>query len=230
MPTNRYRWEATSLEGFIQQIAVAYVARRYFFYVSGKVPHRLNVAEHDQRMLQKFEVARSKWSRYRRTKRTGPDGRPLANVQYIRYRDFWVLLATSGYHRFFQEHQQPGLDGIKTIGQYKDARETAIVFGGYSIRHKGRTSVRMSRHAYRELKQHFLNLATASRSTQRLEREFRRSPFEPYGGVTLQMFAVLRAVNRARKRAGLTRVPNDCVRVRRKAVKPFEKRIYRLAA
>ena len=91
-----YKWEATTLEGFVQQLAVAYIARRYFFYVSGRVPQRFSAPEHDQRMLQKFDVARSKWSRYRRTKRTGPDGRPLANVQYLRYRDFWVLLATAG--------------------------------------------------------------------------------------------------------------------------------------
>ena len=60
-----YKWEATTLEGFIQQLAVAYVARRYFFYVSGLVPPRLSWEEQDQRLLAKFDVARSKWSRYR---------------------------------------------------------------------------------------------------------------------------------------------------------------------
>jgi hypothetical protein len=227
---SNYKWEATSLEGFVQQLAVAYIARRYFFYVSGRVPQRLLPSEHDRRMLQKFDVARSKWSRYRRTKRVGPDGRPLANVQYLRYRDFWVLLATSGYHCFFQEHGQVNADGITQLAQYKDVRETPILFGGYSLGHNGKASVRISRPAYRELKGHFLKLATAHRSTERLEREFQRSPFEPYGGVTRQMFAVLRAVNRARKTAGLTTVPNHCVRVKRRAIKPFSERVYRLAA
>ena len=225
-----YKWEATTLEGFVQQLAVAYIARRYFFYVSGRVPERLSKPEHDRRLLQKFDVARSKWSRYRRTKRVGPDGRPLANVQYLRYRDFWVLLATSGYHRFFQEHSQPDSGGIATIRQYKDVRETPIQFGGYSLGHNGKASVRISRPAYRELKAHFLQLATVHRSTERLEREFSRSPFEPYGGVTRQMFAVLRAVNKVRNTAGLIPVPNHCVRVKRRAVKPFSEKIYRLAA
>ena len=67
------------------------------------------------------------------------------------------------------------------------------------IGHNGKASVRISRPAYRELKGHFLKLATAHRSTARLECEFQRSPFEPYGGVTRQMFAVLRAVNQAEK-------------------------------
>lgn len=227
---SNYKWEATTLEGFVQQLAVAYIARRYFFYVSGRVPQRLIASEHDQRMLQKFDVARSKWSRYRRTKRVGPDGRPLANVQYLRYRDFWVLLATSGYHRFYQEHSESSAEGITMIRQYKDVRETPIQFGGYSLGHNGKASVRISRPAYRELKGYYLTLATAHRSTDRLEREFQRSPFEPYGGVTRQMFAVLRAVNRARKTAGLLPVPSDCVRVKRNALKPFETKIYRLAA
>src|SRR5262245_28604079 len=95
-----YRWEATTLEGFVQQLAVAYVARGYFFYVTGHVSSRRTAAEHDGRLLSKFDVARSKWSRYRRRRRVGAGGRPLASVQYLRYGKFWVLLATSGEHRF----------------------------------------------------------------------------------------------------------------------------------
>ena len=49
-----------------------------------------------------------------------------------------------------------------------------------------------------------------------------RAPFEPYGGVTRQMFAILRAVNRVRKTAGLSMVPRDCIRVRRQVVRPFD--------
>ena len=93
--SSKYKWEATTLEGFVQQLAVGYVARRYFFYVTGSVPQRLDAGEHDCRMLAKFEVARSKWSRYRRRQRSGPDGKRLANVHYLRYRNFWVLLASA---------------------------------------------------------------------------------------------------------------------------------------
>ena len=214
----------------MQQLAVGYVARRYFFYVSGRVPGRLTTEQHDQRILDKFDVARSKWSRYRRTKRNGPNGRPLANVQYLRYRDFWVLLATAGFHCFFQEHERVGEDGISRLRQYYDVRETPILYGGYSISHNGKASVRISRRAYQNLKNHFLDAATSSRSVAALEREFQCSPFEAYGGVTRQMFAILRAVNKVRKTAGLPPVPNNCVRVKRRSLKPFEARIYQLAA
>jgi hypothetical protein len=217
----KYKWEATSLEGFIQQLAVAYVARRYFFYVSGRVPKRLTVDVHDHRLLSKYEVARSKWSRYRRRKQNGARGRPLANVQYIRYRHFWVLLATPGCHRFFDEH---GLqyDGPNGRPQFRDVREVPICYGGYSIGWKERVSVRLSKTAYRDLKDHFLGLALSSPSTRQLEEEFQSFPFEPYGGVFRQTLSIHRAVNRSRKIAGLPRVPRECLRYRRRLVKPFE--------
>ena len=34
-----YRCEAASVEGFIQQLAVSYVAKGYWFYVTGRIPH-----------------------------------------------------------------------------------------------------------------------------------------------------------------------------------------------
>jgi hypothetical protein len=218
---NRYKWEARSLEGFIQQLAVAYIARGYFFYVSGCVPKRIPAAEHDQRMLAKFDVAKSKWSRYRRRKQRGSDGRPLANVQYLRHGDFWVLLCTSGHHRFFTEHCKFDIEQRLSTRQYLDARELPITYGGYSVSWRGRATVRISPHAYRELKTHFLQIA-AKESKNSLEREFSRAPFEPYCGVTRQMFAILRAVNRVRKTAGLPLVPRLCIRVKRQVVKPFD--------
>ncbi len=218
--TGRYRWEATTLEGFVQQLAVAYIARGYFFYVNGLVPERISAAEHDERLITKFDVAHSKWSRYRRKLRTGSSGRRLANVQYLRYRNFWVLLATAGEHRFYHEHQKPHAKPWLVERQYLDVREVPIAFGGYSVAWRDGVSVRISPSAYRELKAYFLHLAVTE-SKNSLEREFRRAPFEPYGGVTRQMFAILRAVNRVRRTAGLPLVPRASIRVKRQVVKPF---------
>ena len=217
----KYKWEATTLEGFIQQLAVAYVARGYVFYVTGRVPQRISAAEHDQRMIAKFDVAKSKWSRYRRKLRTGPDGRPLANVQYLRHGDFWVLVSTAGHHRFFTEHHKPNDAQQQLKRQYYDVREKPIMYGGYSVSWRDQATIRISPHAYSLLKDHFLHLAVKETKNS-LEWEFSRAPFEPYGGVTRQMFAILRAVNRVRRTAGLPLVPRACVRVKRQVVKPFD--------
>ena len=215
-----YKWNATTLEGFIQQLAVAYVARKYFFYVTGQVPKRLNAAEHDQRMLAKFDVARSKWSRYRRRKQCGPDGFPLANVQYLRYCNFWVLLATAGHHRFFDEHCR--VDGRGGGRLYFDVRERPISFGGYSIGWRGRVTVRISPQTYRELRTYFVERAMLGRSTESLERDFATFPLEAYAGVVRQVQAIHRAVNRVRRTAGLPLVPQASLRVKRRVVRPFE--------
>lgn len=224
--TLNYKWKATTLEGFIQQLAVAYVARGYYFYVTGSVPSRISADEHDRRMLSKFDIAMSKWSRYRRRRRTGPGGHQLASVQYLRHEDFWILLATHGEHRFFVEHAGV-IENLRVVKpQYRDIREQPVQYGGYSIASRKRTSVHISERAYRELKSHFVGIALGM-TRHSLEREFSRAPFEPYGGVTRQMFAILRAVNRVRKTAGLALLPRDCIRVRRQAVRPFNDSLVR---
>lgn len=214
-----YKCEATTLEGFIQQLAVAYVARNYFFYVTGHVPARLSASEHDERMLAKFGVARSKWSRYRRRQQRGPDGFPLANVQYLRFRDFWVLLSTAGHHRFFDEHRRADSQGGQ---QYRDVREQPICFGGYSVGWRRRVTVRIAVPAYRQLRTHFVERALLGYSTEELEHDFAAFPFETYAGVQRQVQAIYRAVNRVRRTAGLPIVPRDCLRVKRRVVRPFE--------
>ncbi len=158
-----YQHEATSLEGFIQQLAVGYVIRGYHYYVCGSVSKRLSPHQHDQSILGKFDVARSKWSRCRRRKQRGPDGRRLANCQYIRYRDFWVLLCEDGYHDFFDAQSRKDRFDNVTEELYADVREVAIKFGGYSVGYAGeRLSVRLSGLAYRELKRYYLSQARAS--------------------------------------------------------------------
>ena len=147
-------------------------------------------------------------------------GRQLANVQYLRFRNYWVLVATAGEHRFFEAHRTTGGERLLVEPQYRDVREMPITFGGYSVSWRERVSIRISPSAYRELKASFLQLATVE-AKNFIEREFRRSPFEPYGGVTRQMFAILRAVNRVRRTAGLPLVSRTSIRVRRRVVKPF---------
>jgi hypothetical protein len=142
-------------------------------------------------------------------------------VQYLRHGEFWVLLCTAGNHRFFTEHRKFDVAERLMTRQYRDVRETSITYGGYSVSWRGRTSVRISPRAYQELKAQFLHLAVTE-SKNSLEREFGRAPFEPYGGVTRQMLAILRAVNRVRRTAGLPLVPRLSVRVKRQVVRPFD--------
>jgi hypothetical protein len=206
MQTGRY--EATSVEGFVQQLAVSYVRNGYVFYVTGIVPAGKDPATVDRKLVAKYGADATKWARARR-KRAGH-----ANVQYLRHGSFFVILATPGEHPFFAEE----------AGTVRDCRRVPIKFGGYAVSFRnGRVSVRIEREQYALLKAYFLEQATR-RSADAIERMFRGLPFEPYAPVRGQLHGLLRAVNRARKRAGKPPVPWTCVRHRRRIVRPFEVR------
>ena len=206
----RYRWEATSIEGFVQQLAVSYISHGYFFYVSGVVPGRKDPAAVDRKLLEKYGVVMSKWARARR-KAAG-----LANVHYLRHGRFWVLVATRGQgHPFFEEEP------------FLDVRERPIKFASYAVsarrwEARGRyvAHVGIERGSYLELKAYLEGLAV-HRSRAALEGLFRRLPFEPYAPVRRQLVTLLNRVNARRKAAGFELLELGCLRLRRRIVRPF---------
>lgn len=200
-----YRYEATSIPGFIQQLAVGYVGRGYFFYVMGRVPEGKDPRCIDRKLTAKYGIAISKASRARR-KALG-----YANLQYIRYRDTFLLLATPGKHEFF----------VEEASQIRDAREIPIKLFGYAISYRaGHPHVRIEQQQYLELKSYFAEVAVR-RKKEALERGLRFLHFEPYAPVRSQLCAVLREINRRRKAAGFDPLPSSCLRTRRRIVKPF---------
>ena len=114
----QYRCEATSIEGFVQQLAVSYVANGYWFYVSGIIPEKKDPQAVDKKLIAKYGLAVSKYAKYRR-KAAGQ-----ANVQYLRFERLYVLIATHGQHRFFEEET------------FKDCREIPIKFASYAISYR----------------------------------------------------------------------------------------------
>ncbi len=202
-----YRCEATSLEGFVQQMATSYLTHGYYFYVTGYVPEGKDPRAVDAKLIERYEIGRSKWAVARR-KRAG-----WANIQYLRLRRFFVLLATHGVHEFFEEERS----------RIRDARHVALKVDGYqlSISH-GHARVSIERERYRELKSYFIEVATR-RAVRDLSSELTALPFEPYAPVRGQLLVILRALNRARGEAGLELVPRTCLRLRRRIVRPFER-------
>jgi hypothetical protein len=204
MERGGYRCEATTLEGFIQQLAVGYVSRGYVFYVCGRVPDRKEPDAVDRRLVAKYGIAISKWARARR-KRAGH-----ANLQYLRFERFFVLLATPGRHPFFEQEAK----------LLRDCREVPIKFGGYAVGSTGRLArVRIERGQYNLLKAYFRDLALR-RSGPTLERMIATLPFEPYAAVYRQLWGLVRAVNEIRRAAGYDPIAPELRRWRR-PVKPF---------
>lgn len=202
----QYRCEATSVEGFVQQVAVQYLRHGYWFYVAGSVPTGKDAHSVDRKLIAKYGITASSKERTRR-KRAG-----LANMHYIRHDRFFLLMATHGQHRFFEDE----------TGQICDARREPIKFAGYAISHRnGRVCVRIERTEYLQLKGWFVDLA-CRRSVAALTAEFRAIRFVPYAPVRQQLLSIWRTVTRSLKSAGHELVPIDSVPWRRKIVRPFE--------
>ncbi|MCC6393528.1 MAG: hypothetical protein IT167_23205 [Bryobacterales bacterium] len=202
----QYRCEATTVAGFVQQLAVAYVGHGYWFYVTGQIPEKKDPLLVDAKLIEKYGLGIGKATRARR-KAAG-----LANIQYLRFKHHFILLATAGRHSFFEEERE----------FIRDAREVPIKFGGYAISYRaGHPHVRIAERKYRELKA-YLSDVSIHRQKEWLEEQFRRLPFEPYAPVRSQLFGVLREVNRRRTLASFEQLPSSCIRVRRRVVRPFE--------
>ncbi len=201
-----YRCEATSVEGFVQQVAVSYLRNGYWFYVAGRVPEHKDPADVDRKLIEKYSINRTKWQRARR-KRSG-----LANMQYIRHGRFFLLLATSGKHHFFAEEAK----------RIRDARRAPIRFAGYSLSHRGgHPHVRIDRESYSSLKAYLLEQAV-KHSAETLQNALRKTRFAPFAPVRRQILNIRRAVNRVRTKAGLGEVPITAVRMRRMVMGVFD--------
>ena len=205
-----YRCVATSVQGFIQQVAVSYVMHGYVFYVSGVVPPGKDLEKVDRKLLELYDIQRSRAARSRR-KMCGQ-----ANVQYIRHERFFVLLATRGAHEFFAKEK------------FRDIRRQPLRYAGYSVSlrystftRKWHPSVRIDREEYLTLKARFEDLA-CRRSVDALGEEFRGIRFEPYAPVARQLFCILRSVNRRRTAGGFEAVSPWWLRLRRGVVRVFD--------
>ena len=213
----QYRCVASSPEGLVQQVAVSYLRHGYWFYVTGWIKRGKDPEQVDRKLIGKYEIAISE------RERTARKRRGLANLQYIRYRNWFLLLATEGHHPFKQEERN----------QIRDCRRVPIRFEGYSISYrrsgvtpkgggppKWHACVRIDPPTYKQLKAFFRDRA-CHRSVENLAADFARVPYARCAPVRRQLLTILRAVNEARTRMGYELVPYSALLLRRRVVMPF---------
>jgi hypothetical protein len=114
----------------------------------GQVPEGKDPRKVDEKLINRYQLDLSKWARARR-KRAG-----LANLQYLRFGRFFVLLATHGAHTFFEEEAMA----------IRDAWKTPIRFRGYAISYRnGHPHVRIEQEEYKRLNAYFLDWPRTAR-------------------------------------------------------------------
>src|SRR5262249_1163094 len=195
-------------------VAVSFVGHGYFFYVAGSIPEGKDPRAVDEKLVVRYGIDISKWARARR-KQAG-----IANLQYVRFWQFFLILSTHGRHQFFEDE----------ASCIRDVRRRPIRFAGYAIGFRGGHShVRIEPEVYKQLKAYFVDLAVR-RSVASLEKELAQIPFEPYAPVRRQLLCILRAVNGARKKAGFSPITKEVFRFKRRIYRPFEGRLEVAAA
>lgn len=212
-----YRCVASSPEGLVQQVAVCYLRHGYWWYVTGRIPKGKDRESVDRKLIAKYEIDQSDRQRAYRKQRG------LANMQYIRYADWFLLLVTDGQHPFKQQERNRILD----------CRRHPIKFEGYSISYrragvtptgggdpKWHACVRIDPLTYRQLKAFFLQRAYC-RSAENLASDFARVPYARFAPIRRQLLTILRLVNRSRSKMGYEQIPASALRLRREIQRPF---------
>lgn len=220
----KYQYEVTSLTGFLQRVATHLLPKGYFFFVQGMLPEGKSSSTLDAKLLAKYDVAKSEGAR-RWRKSQG-----LGNVQYVRFKNHWMLLATHGDHPI-REGEGNNL---------KDVRRAPIRIGDYALYvkrgnylkkessdktpkpdGKWRVRVLIARDPYRELCAYFLSIA-CHRRPEILAEELFSLHYEPYAPVRKQLLKLLRLINSKRQAAGYIKIPTTCLRLKREIVRAFE--------
>lgn len=201
-----YRCEATSVEGFIQQLAVSYITNGYWFYVTGEIPVHKDPRAVDAKLIARYGLDVSKWTRCRRRKNG------TASVQYLRHGHFFVLVATPGRHEFYAAE----------ANRIQDIRRVPLHYGSYAVgcrllADRWHAAVRLDADVFHRLKGKLTSMALTA-DAGRLEQAFRRLPAEPYAAVRRQLFELLRSVNRVRLTACLEPIPFSALRLNRRSV------------
>jgi len=213
----QYRAVATSVEGFVQQIACCYLRHGYWFYVTGQIPVGKDPLPVDAKLISKYSIAISESTRARR-KKIGQ-----ANLQYLRFERFFIVLATKGTHRFY----------VDESAQIRDIRRAPLKFAGYSISYRrgGRTRdgssdpswhahVKIDRQQQFELTAHLGELAKR-RKPDSIATAIYNLPLEPYAPIRRQLLLLLRSLNRQRQSLGFSPIPSEILPLRRRVVRPF---------
>lgn len=205
----------TSVEGFVQYVAGSLIPRGYWYWQTGRIPPGKDPLRVDGKLIERYGCNASKW------RRAQQKAHGIASTRYLRFDDTWWILATKGRGSFFE------------VENPRDCRRTPIRFAGYAVSFKPggwlapgvpdpkmRAHVRIDDRQFKELKAFFVEMSVRW-SVERVEREFRDLPFEPFGPVVEQVVEIWRAVNRKRLWSCLPITSKACIRTWRKPVKPF---------
>jgi hypothetical protein len=179
-----HQYEVKTLHHFLRRVAIDYLRYRYFRYALREIPVDKDPLRIDEKILSVYSVTRCRTTRMRQR------AKQLANVQYVRWKRSFLLLATEGNH--------PAFDRIRSY----DFRTTPLHFHGYSIGVlQKKPCIMVCRKEWEQVKERFLKIGLHAKSE--VERKLNILPYYHFPGVVRQQRALTAALNQRRKQAGL---------------------------
>jgi hypothetical protein len=181
-----------------------FVTKGYHFHIWGRVPDDQTGEQLDATMARKHPtILLSLPAKRQRFKRHGE-----SRLQYLRFQNHWLILATHGYGPFWQSEE-------KNIRKHEGKNARPIIFWGYSLSYRnGKFHARIRTEELKRLRKFFLDVA-ARRDLPWWREKLWNLPFEPYAPVLRQVGGLVRRVNKVRQTAGLEKIPESYIRVRR---------------
>ena len=219
--------EAGSVAGLIHKLVTGYVVRGYVHFVAGRHPKRIpteKLHEIDEKFVAKYGANVS------RNIKASRKAAGYYNVQYMRFRRDWVMVATpglmgAGTEDFFEEH-------IRT-DQLRNFTRDCFQFHGYSIGFrpeggrpkvegrvrvavtkgtKRRGAVRMRHEIYMGEKKFIVDKATSWAAEQIVEHlQALANRWICYAPIRGQIKSMLQAANQARKLRGFRAIPWNAI-------------------
>jgi hypothetical protein len=201
--TQKSRHLCRSLAETVRKIG-NFVTKGYHFHIWGMVPEGKTGEEIDRTMGRKHpSILLSLPAKRQRFHRHGE-----ARLQYLRFGRWWIILATHGNGPFW-------LTEVNNVRKHEGKNAKPIVFWGYSLSYRnGKFHARIRAEEFKRLKRFFLEVA-ARWDLAWWKDYLWELPFEPYAPVLRQIGGLVRRVNKVRQTAGLEKIPESYIRVRR---------------
>ena len=188
---NEYRFETKSINAFVDQI-VRLLGKGYFRCIRVRIPDHKDPRAVVDKVLGLYDVRQPRWRRERRNLKAS------AAVHLVWFDRMFVLMLSKGRHDAIEADHHKNLLNLN---------RTALNVFGYSIKRDVRsrkTNIRLTPEVYRKVNAHMATIAVwdSYRKAERLEREFRRLPYQPYAPVFGQLVSIVKKTNVLRKHRG----------------------------
>lgn len=185
--------QSKTLFNFLKRLSKDYFSHGYYWYYQVNIPENKNSEEIEKKLINFYKITSHSQIRQRRKEKG------KANCNVVIFRNIAVIVATEGEHENLNREL------------FTDIREESLTILGneiFIIRHrKGgqlKASVRIPKHRLKLIKKRLGGIAL--HNEERVRGYLKNLSNYTFEGIQAQKLALLKKINKRRKKAGLRRI------------------------